>query len=268
MSIIPQEDFNNILVKTEDFDVIKLCLKAGANINFANSDGRTVLSTACRLNRVDIVKFLLEQPGINVNLIKGYYSPILETKKFEIVKMLIEAGAEIDAKYPSGLNLLYKVCYDVDNYINLEKNVEYLLKLPGMTKEIINGNNKYHPILCLSITFNILKMLVEAGADINVTDGDGDSLIMCKARWGSLEEVKYLLSIGADITIRNKANKTIYDYVKSEYRAILVSEYDFTLTKFKALNIEEKNKIMISEFSTFTNDEKNAFIKKLLETFN
>lgn len=268
MSIIPQEDLNNILVKTEDFDVIKLCLKAGANINFANSDGRTVLYTACRLNKVDIVKFLLEQPGINVNLIKGYYSPILGTNKFEIVKMLIEAGAEIDVKYPCGLNLLYKVCYDVDSYLNLEKNVEYLIKQPGMTKDIVNGSNKYRPILCRSFNFNILKMLVEAGADINVTDNDGNSLIMCKAKDGSLAEVKYLLSIGADITIRNKANKTIYDYVESKYRAILVSEYDFTLTKFKALNTEEKNKIMISEFSTFTNDEKNAFIKKLLETFN
>merc|ERR1719367_281108 len=41
---------------------------------------------------------------------------------------------------------------------------------------------------------NMAKLLVEAGADINIRDEDGSTALMCAAEHGQTEIVKYLLA--------------------------------------------------------------------------
>ncbi len=50
-----------------DLAVIKLLHSKGANINNRSKLGRSALSKACYLGLVDMVKFLMEVPGIILN---------------------------------------------------------------------------------------------------------------------------------------------------------------------------------------------------------
>ena len=42
---------------------------------------------------------------------------------------------------------------------------------------------------------NMAKLLVEAGADINIRDEDGSTALMCAAEHGHMELVKFLLQL-------------------------------------------------------------------------
>ena len=62
----------------------------------------------------------------------------------------------------------------------------------------------------------IVKLLVESGADIDAKDNDGWTALM-RASWrGYLEIVQYLVEIGADINIKNKDGKTALDLSDTE----------------------------------------------------
>src|SRR3990167_4751640 len=53
-----------------------------------------------------------------------------------------------------------------------------------------------------------VKILIEAGADINVVNNEGGSALMCSAQNGFREIVEYLLSCGADRTLTDLGGDT------------------------------------------------------------
>ena len=62
----------------------------------------------------------------------------------------------------------------------------------------------------------IVKLLVESGADIDAKDNDGWTALM-RASWrGYSEIVQYLVEIGADINIKNEDGKTALDLADTE----------------------------------------------------
>jgi len=72
------------------------------------------------------------------------------------------------------------------------------------------------PVLGLALTGNLpkLKRYVETGADINVSDNMGNTLLMLAVVDDHVEFVQYLLVNGADPHRRNKAGETALDISK------------------------------------------------------
>ena len=54
---------------TEDLRMVDYLCKSGCNINHQSKLGRTALTKACYLGRIDIVKYLISLPDIKLNLI-------------------------------------------------------------------------------------------------------------------------------------------------------------------------------------------------------
>ena len=90
-----------------NLEIVKVLIKAGADVNLADEYGETPLIKAAREGHPDIIKILI-QSGANVNL-KNHqdisplavlcYDTDLDTNiKLEIMKVLIDAGADVNVK--------------------------------------------------------------------------------------------------------------------------------------------------------------------------
>jgi len=67
----------------------------------------------------------------------------------------------------------------------------------------------YQPLLMACQTFSIafVAEFVEAGANVNARDSDGNTCLHHAAEFGDLEIIDYLISHGADISIQNNEEK-------------------------------------------------------------
>lgn len=62
---------------------------------------------------------------------------------------------------------------------------------------------------------DMVMMLIEAGADINIQDEDGSTALMCAVEHGHLDIVKYLLSQpDCDISIKDVVSTNLFDFFK------------------------------------------------------
>jgi ankyrin repeat protein len=106
-------------------------------------------------------------------------TPLILAAKFgdaDLVRLLLVAGAEVDARDDSGRTALF-----------------------------------FAPV-----PSEMFKMLVEAGADLHVRNKDGDTILMRKvADSGSLPEVEELLCLGIDPRSENRDGESALDLAEA-----------------------------------------------------
>jgi uncharacterized protein len=152
------------------------------------------LIEAIRSGDAERVKFLLEQ-GADANARDAYGAPVLMLAAYggslEIVNLLLYAGAEVDAKDELGWTALLKACYN-----DLE--------------------DRGYP--------DIVKRLIEAGADPNVKIGYGIRPLMLAAGYGEAEVCEALLAGGADVLARNDGGLTALMMVKDKFYVEVINQ--------------------------------------------
>lgn len=159
-----------------------ILLKNGANPNAPTDGGTTPIFLSCNDGHVESA-IILCRYGANVNFNKNKYnlSPLRHAARsgsIEVVKFLINQGAEINAKA-------------ADNGTALSA-----------------ASLKGH--------IDIVKLLIQHGATIDIIDKDGESPLMNASSEGRTEIVRYLLEKGANKTFKNKKGKTAIDLAKEK----------------------------------------------------
>jgi ankyrin repeat protein len=172
-------------VKYKTFESVRSLLEAGADVNAVDRDGNSLLhivaaaGTSVRSKNVtgsaNIFKLLLEK-GADVNKLNGKgETPLFaaaRTNKTEYARLLIEAGAEVDAiSHTTHRTPLLNAI--MSNYIDMVK----LLIEKGA--DVNKTNAATTPIIYAIRTnhANVLKLLIEKGADVNIMDADGKTPI-------------------------------------------------------------------------------------------
>ena len=61
---------------------------------------------------------------------------------------------------------------------------------------------------------DLIKFLVDKGADINSQDSIGRTSIMIAVERENIKSIKKLISLGADRNILDYSGRSVYDYVK------------------------------------------------------
>lgn len=96
------------------------------------------------------------------------------------------------------------------NYGITRKEILDIIKLFIEAGANVNAKGNYGDTALLRSydDLSIIKLLVEAGADVNVTEKDGTTLLMRAAKYGKTGLVKFLVESGADIEAMNKKRQT------------------------------------------------------------
>lgn len=168
----------NLLIRAiedNNAEQAKICIKLGADIKnatckyvYSPRSGSyitikgAVLNYAVYKNRKDIVEMLINA-GADVNAKDSFGNTTLRiaagSRNKDIAKLLIDAGADVNAKDSSGNTTLRIAVGDKD----------------------------------------ITKLLIDAGADVNAKDSSGNTALTIAAYAGSEDVVELLIKAGANI---------------------------------------------------------------------
>ena len=154
-------------------NMVKFFIRLGADVEVKSKGGWTPLHVACIEGRTDIVKFLIKKgASVNAETNKINCTPLHCAKNPEITKILIDNGANVDAK-------------DNDDWTPLH--------------------------IAVNKTTDIVKVLLENGAQIDTKNKDGDTPLHIASYNGQLEIVKLLIQHSAQVDARCKQNQTPFD---------------------------------------------------------
>ena len=225
-----------------DEEVTKLLIDYGADVNARGM----IFGPALLGANLEVTKILLEA-GADVNLkSRDDESTALiraaERRKPEVVTILLEAGAEINARDKYGKTALFAVLngYEYNQY---EENIPVIKLLLNAGADVnIKGCDTYgredrtpltlavkhdnpspdfkefhaqYGTIFADITPEVVKLLLEYGADINLCDGDGFTALMyaVNGRYPNSEVIKMLLDAGADVQAENDGMRAL-DYAR------------------------------------------------------
>ena len=198
-------------------EIMKMLIKAGANVNYVNNYGESVLTILIANAKsktpiiVELVEFLI-QNGANVNQqTKDGYTPLLRScieSDITVVNILIKAGANLNNENDIGLTpLIYAVTWKKNDIVDI------LLK----SGADINYRNKYgNTILIHTVMENresMVPFLIQNGANLNIEDIHGDTALIKSCMRGNTVIIDMLLKAGADINYKNKNGNTALLYM-------------------------------------------------------
>lgn len=145
------------------------------------------------------------------------------SSSLETVKVLVNAGVEVDAVNNSGENALHKACDALRPDV-----VELLLSLPvGTTLMRRRDTFNEFPIhkAVRDNNTDCLALLLTGGSPLNDRNNNGDTPLHIAARMQHNQHLLLLLKRGGDPTITDRVGKVATDYVSAsspEYQEILI----------------------------------------------
>lgn len=173
-----------------------------ANAKVASPDGYAIQIAAAK-GHTHIVTELL-QHGADVNAVAtNEHFPqgtalqgATEAGASRIVELLLAENANPNLGRGENAPPLYGAA------VNGEEDIIAMLVDAGADVNVVGGANKSTPLIeTVKHVWgkDSLKKLLEARADINATDEDGETVLIAAARTGDVEAVRYLLRRGADV---------------------------------------------------------------------
>lgn len=145
-------------------------------------------------NDIELIRLIIKS-GININCTNGHKENALFSQKNpEIIKLLIESGINVNQLDIDGCNVLF-YCENFDNtYIIFKENGVRKIK---------------KDLSCSGITIDTVKLLIEAGIDINHINKFGEH---CLRYQKNPEIVKLLIEAGANVNYINRYGEHCLHY--------------------------------------------------------
>ena len=192
-----------------------LLLKAGADLEIKDGMNSTPLITAIRNGCTPIAEILIEK-GADVNAEKDTpWSPLIlaaERGKFLMVDLLIKAGASINQKAGElGSPLLSWAVIGGNRQV-----VRSLLEHGADVNVTTNNNSTPLMIAADKGEADIMRLLITWKAKVNLKNDEGQTALILASKKGRGDCVKALFLSGADGTIRDNGGKTALTHALEE----------------------------------------------------
>jgi len=153
----------------------------------------------------------------------------------KLAKELIKKGANINMSFVDNFNTRYDNGQKFSSGDTPLIAAIYYKKDPKMVKFLIDAGADVNisdktdttPLMCAALKGDILstKYLIEANADIDKKSRDGCTSLMLAARHGHIEVVEELIDAGANVFILDDKNRDFYDIAANSDFAAGVTKY-------------------------------------------
>ncbi|KAF7350616.1 Ankyrin 2,3/unc44 [Mycena sanguinolenta] len=179
--------------------IFKLLLEHGADANVQDKDYGTCLRTVCRSGNLELAKLLLKH-GAQVDVDNIQHGSLLHEVflrcHLDIFRLLVEHGADVNVQDPE-----YGTCLNtVSTCGNL--GMAQLLIEHGADVNADTGHGSLLHAMLQRRHFDIFKLLVRRGADVNVQHEDQGTCLHLASLYGNTNIVRFLLKHRADANAR------------------------------------------------------------------
>ena len=182
-------------------EIVRLLLSYGAKVEVKDKEGKTPFQMAASMGRLEVMKFLSEHGAVVDVRDHAETTPPHEASSgghIDVMLWLLNHGADANSRRRDG-------CTPMHMAYSLEA-VQVLL---GHNAHINLQNDKGETPLHMALTYfyapsegkvvNIVRRLLEHGADPNIRDHSHSTALHQASSCGSLEVARLLLSHGANI---------------------------------------------------------------------
>lgn len=193
----------------DHLEIVKLLVESKVDINIQDECGNTALMSALKYRRKDIVDFLIEKGAdLNIKNFKNETTLMLASYQGydDIVKLCIQNGIDVNEQElfdkETALILACKAYYNNENYVI------------------------------------IVKMLLEAGADITLKDKFDLCALKIALYRDNIDIINILIKAGAKIE-DTEFNDLIYVLENCKYKVAVFLIYNYFKAKFNAYNLHK-----------------------------
>ncbi|WP_103071784.1 ankyrin repeat domain-containing protein [Aquimarina sediminis] len=229
---------HSLAYRNKNFDVLNYFLNKNVDVNQADHKGNTPLLNAAHSNSLDAIKLLAKNTSdlnkVNKNG-QSALSHAIKSNTLDVITFLIEKKANLSLIDAKGNHLGY---YLIESYkpgkVDLFKAKKEVLTQNGLDLSLSqkDGNTIYH----LAVDKNDLDLLKTIHSygydiDINAKNLEGITALHKAAMTAKNDKIlSYLLSIGADKTIKTNFEESVFD-LASENEILKVNDVNIKFLK-------------------------------------
>ena len=272
------EKFSNVLLSALyrnhniSLEMFFALIAAGIDVHEQESGGFTTLMGAAKIGNPEMVQFLLAE-GVDVNArsdqkgtalhyavgrlrdskISGssYYGD--PEKNLEIVRLLLEAGADPNATMADGY-LFYNgtQAWRIKGQLTpLMISIGYIPELLIAYGADVNAQNEYGlTALMINSHFGMteaMQTLIKHGATIDAQDSNGQTALFYSIYSRNMEATKLLLDSGASVTIKNNLGLTPLAWFYAVFKDYANKDAIFTMLESFGASLDSSDESKIAE---------------------
>lgn len=185
-------------------------LADGADFNILTDNGRSPLDLAMDYRHFTIIEILLKAGATSTRYSGRVFRSAITKRKYELIKMLILRGINVDGKSDSSYTPLMTAAIEGDT-----KMLSLLINAGADIHKQVDGTDADALAAAVSSRqLNAVILLIACGAKVNkrtMINFRRESLLTLAARWGDKRIVAVLLAKGAKTHHRDSDGKTAYD---------------------------------------------------------
>ncbi|NXT77442.1 MYPT2 phosphatase, partial [Zapornia atra] len=246
----------------ETLDMVKVLVENGANVNQQDNEGWTPLHAVASCGYLNIAEYLISH-GANVAAVNSegeVPSDIAEEAAMKdlLLEQVKKQGVDLDlARKEEEQQMLQ----DARQWLNSGRIEDVKQPRTGATALHVAAAKGYS---------EVMRLLIQAGFNLNVQDNDGWTPLHAAAHWGVKEACSILAEALCDMDIRNKLGQTPFDVADEG----LVEHLETLQKKQTVLRSEKetRNKLIEADMNgkpqtgLFTNKEKILYEEDTLKS--
>ncbi|NXF45929.1 MYPT2 phosphatase, partial [Oceanites oceanicus] len=246
----------------ENLDMVKFLVENGAKVNQQDNEGWTPLHAVASCGYLNIAEYLISH-GANVAAVNSegeVPSDIAEEAAMKdlLLEQVKKQGVDLDlARKEEEQQMLQ----DARQWLNSGRIEDIKQPRTGATALHVAAAKGYS---------EVMRLLIQAGFNLNVQDNDGWTPLHAAAHWGVKEACSILAEALCDMDIRNKLGQTPFDVADEG----LVEHLEMLQKKQTVLRSEKetRNKLIEADMNgkpqsgLFTNKEKILYEEDTLKS--
>ncbi|NXT10022.1 MYPT2 phosphatase, partial [Prunella fulvescens] len=246
----------------ENLDMVKFLVENGANVNQQDNEGWTPLHAVASCGYLNIAEYLISH-GANVAAVNSegeVPSDIAEEAAMKdlLLEQVKKQGVDLEL---SRKEEEQQMLQDARQWLNSGRIEDVKQPRTGATALHVAAAKGYS---------EVMRLLIQAGFNLNVQDNDGWTPLHAAAHWGVKEACSILAEALCDMDIRNKLGQTPFDVADEG----LVEHLEMLQKKQTVLRSEKetRNKLIEADMNgkpqnrLFTNKEKILYEEDTLKS--